>query len=118
MNYSYVRHNFLNSIDIRSLDHVIKIIAFLVLAVHWFNPLVWLAFILYAKDMEMSCDESVMRHMDTDIHKEYSASLLSLATGRKIIAGTPLAFGEGDTKGRIRNVLTYKKPAFWIILVH
>lgn len=102
---------------IRRLDHIIKMIAFLVLAVHWFNPFVWLAFILCVKDMEMSCDESVMKHMDTDIRQEYSASLLSLATGRKIIAGIPLAFGEGDTKSRIKNVLNYKKPAFWIIIV-
>jgi len=101
---------------IRRFDHIIKIVAFLVLTVHWFNPLVWLAFILCVKDMEMSCDESVIKHMDTDIRKEYSASLLSLATGRKIAAGIPLAFGEGDTKSRIKNVLNYKKPAFWIII--
>jgi len=102
---------------IRRLDHIIKIIAFLVLIVHWFNPLVWLAFILCVKDMEMSCDESVMKQMDTDIRKEYSASLLSLAAGRRIAAGIPLAFGEGDTKSRIKNVLNYKEPAFWIIIV-
>ena len=101
---------------IRRFDHIIKIVAFLVLTVHWFNPLVWLAFILCVKDMEMSCDESVIKHMDTDIRKEYSASLLSLAAGRKIVAGIPLAFGEGDTKSRIKNVLNYKKPAFWIIV--
>ncbi|WP_347489761.1 M56 family metallopeptidase [Desulfoscipio sp. XC116] len=97
-------------------DHIIKIVAFLVLTVHWFNPLVWLAFILCVKDMEMSCDESVIKHMDTDIRKEYSASLLSLATGGKIVAGMPLAFGEGDVKSRIKNVLNYKKSAFWIIV--
>ena len=67
------------------------------------------------KDMEMSCDESVMKRMDTDIRQEYSASLLSLATDRKITAGIPLAFGEGDTKERIKNVMNYKKPAFWIV---
>ena len=102
---------------IRRFDHIIKIAAFLVLTVHWFNPLVWLAFILCVKDMEMSCDESVIKHMDTDTRREYSASLLSLATGRKIVAGIPLAFGEGDTKSRIKNVLKYKNPAFWIIIV-
>jgi beta-lactamase regulating signal transducer with metallopeptidase domain len=101
---------------IRRFDHVIKIIAFFALAAHWFNPLVWLAFILYVKDMEMSCDESVMKHMDTDIRKEYSASLLSFAAGRKIMAGMPLAFGESDTKSRIKNVLDYKKPGFWVII--
>lgn len=100
---------------IRRFDHMIKIIAFMVLILHWFNPLVWLAFFLCSKDMEMSCDESVLKHMDADVRGEYSASLLSLATGRKRIAGIPLAFGEGDTKSRIKNVLNYKKPAFWIV---
>ena len=102
---------------IRRLDHVIKIIGFLVFTIHWFNPFVWLAFNLFVKDMEKSCDESVMKHMNTDIRKEYSSSLLSLATGRRIIAGIPLAFGESDTKSRIKNVLNYKKPTLWIIIV-
>ncbi len=100
---------------IQRFDHIIKIIAFLTLAVHWFNPAVWLAFFLCAQDMEMSCDESVMKHMNTDIRREYSALLLSLATGKKIIAGTPLAFGEGDTKKRIYNVMRYKKAAVWVV---
>jgi len=98
-------------------DHIIKIIAFLALVIHWFNPLVWLAFILCTKDMEMSCDESVMKQIDTDIRKEYSASLLSLATGKKIISGAPLAFGGGDTKARIKNVMNYKKTKTWIAAV-
>lgn len=101
---------------IRRLDHVVKVMAFLALCIHWFNPLVWLAFILSAKDMEMSCDEAVMRKMGEDIRAEYSASLLSLATGRRIIAGTPLAFGEDSTKSRIKNVLTWKKPKAWMLL--
>jgi beta-lactamase regulating signal transducer with metallopeptidase domain len=67
--------------------------------------------------MEMSCDESVMKQMNIDIRKEYSASLLSLASGKRIIAGTPLAFGEGDTKGRIKNILNYKRTPFWIVVV-
>jgi len=66
--------------------------------------------------MEMSCDESVMKRLGANIREEYSASLLSLATGKKIIAGAPLAFGEGDTKSRIKNVLNYKKPALWVML--
>ncbi|MDF2800857.1 MAG: hypothetical protein K0S61_760 [Anaerocolumna sp.] len=102
---------------IRRLDHIIKMIAFLVLIIHWFNPLVWLAFILYVQDMEMSCDESVINQMGMEIRSEYAASLLSLATGRKIVSGIPLAFGEGDTKNRIKNVLDYKKLSFGIILV-
>lgn len=95
---------------IRRFDPIIKILAFASLCVHWFNPLVWLAFVLSGKDMEMSCDEAVMKAMDSDIRAEYSTSLLSLATGRKNFAGTPLAFGEGDTRSRIKNVMKYKKP--------
>ena len=99
---------------IRRGDHIIKALSFLALCIHWFNPLVWLAFILSGKDMEMSCDEAVVRKLGEGIRRDYSASLLSLATGRRIIAGTPLAFGEGDTKSRIRNMLRWKKPSIWI----
>ncbi len=102
---------------IRRFDPIIKILAFASLCVHWFNPLMWLAFVLSCKDMEMSCDEAVMKAMDGDIRAEYSTSLLSLATGRKIFAGTPLAFGEGNTKSRIKNVMNYKKPTFLVIII-
>lgn len=102
---------------IKRLDHVMKALAFLALAIHWFNPLVWVAFILASKDMEMSCDEAVIRKIGGDVRVDYSASLLTLATGRRIIAGTPLAFGEGDTKGRINNLSKWKKPAVWVVLV-
>ena len=101
---------------IKRLDHVMKALAFLALAIHWFNPLVWVAFVLASKDMEMSCDEAVIRKVDGDVRADYSASLLTLATGRRIIAGTPLAFGEGDTKGRINNLSKWKKPAVWVML--
>lgn len=99
---------------IRRMDHVVKPLAFLALCIHWFNPLVWLAFVLAGKDMEMSCDEAVMGRLENDVRAEYAASLLHLATGRRIIAGTPLAFGEGNPKSRIKNVMGYKKPVFWI----
>ena len=102
---------------IKRLDHVMKALAFLALAIHWFNPLVWVAFILASKDMEMSCDEAVIRKIGGNVRADYSASLLTLATGRRIIAGTPLAFGEGDTKGRINNLSKWKKPAVWVVLV-
>lgn len=101
---------------IRRLDHIVKALTFLALCIHWFNPLVWLAFVLASKDMEMSCDEAVIRKMGENIRADYSASLLVLATGRHLIAGTPLAFGEGDTKGRIRNLANWRKPAFWVVL--
>ena len=85
---------------IRRLDHIAKLVSFFALSVHWFNPLVWVTFILSGKDMEMSCDEAVMKKMDGDIRADYSASLLSLATGRKIFAGTPSCLWRGG----------YKKP--------
>lgn len=102
---------------IRRGDHVVKVLAFAALCIHWFNPLVWLAFVLATKDMEMSCDEAVMKQMKQDIRAEYAQSLLQLATGRRLIAGAPLAFGEGDTKARVKNVMHYKKPAFWLVLL-
>ncbi|MCM1185428.1 MAG: M56 family metallopeptidase [Lachnoclostridium sp.] len=96
-------------IHIKRFDHIIKIIAFITLCIHWFNPFVWAAFFLSGKDMEMSCDESVIRRIGSRRKKEYSASLLNMATGKRIISGVPLAFGEGDTESRIKNVLRYKK---------
>lgn len=102
---------------IRRKDHVIKLLAFAALCLHWFNPLVWLAFALYSRDMEMSCDEAVIGQMGEDIRADYSASLLSLATGRRAFAGTPLAFGEGDPRGRIKNLAAWKKPAVWLSAV-
>ena len=102
---------------IRRLDHVVKALAFVALCIHWFNPLVWVAFILSGKDMEMSCDEAVVKKLGTQIRADYTASLLSLATGKRIIAGMPLAFGEGNTKGRIKNLANWKKPAFWVVVV-
>jgi beta-lactamase regulating signal transducer with metallopeptidase domain len=98
-------------------DHIIKVFAFLILSIHWFNPLVWIAFMLMSKDMELSCDERVLKQMNNeDIKKPYANSLLSLATGKHILNGSPLAFGEGSVKGRIKNVLNYKKPRFWVIV--
>ena len=97
-------------------DHIIKLLAYSALCIHWFNPLVWAAFILAGKDMEMSCDEAVIREMGSQIRADYSASLLRLATHKKIIAGMPLAFGEGDTKGRVMNMAKWKKPKLWVSL--
>jgi len=101
---------------IQRLDHMWKLLAFLALCLHWFNPLVWIAFILAGKDMEMSCDEAVLRRMGDSIRADYSASLLTLSTGQRIYAAMPLAFGEGDTKDRIRHVLSWKKPRTWILI--
>ncbi|MGE4485730.1 MAG: M56 family metallopeptidase [Oscillospiraceae bacterium] len=102
---------------IRRFDHIIKPFAFLVLSIHWFNPLVWVAFVLMSTDMELSCDERVIKEMGSEVKKAYSSSLLSLAAGKRIINGSPLAFGEGNVKGRIKNVLNFKKPVAWVIVV-
>lgn len=104
-------------VHIRRKDHIIKIISFTVLSIHWFNPFVWISFFLSEKDMEMACDEAVMAKLGYAAKKEYSASLLSLSTGKPLIRATPLAFGEGSTKGRIKNILALKKPGFWVVLV-
>ncbi len=102
---------------IQRKDHIVKVLAFLILSIHWFNPLVWISFMLMSTDMELSCDERVLREMGEDIKKSYANSLLSLAAGKHIVSGIPLAFGEGNVSGRIKNVLNYKKPRFWIIFV-
>ena len=102
---------------IRRGDHIIKLLGFMALALHWFNPLVWLAFVLSSKDMELSCDEAVTGDMDADKRADYSRTLLALATGRRIIAGTPLAFGEGKVTGRIKALLNYRKPTKQIIAI-
>lgn len=97
---------------IRRRDHLVKPVAYAALALHWFNPVIWLCYFLMVKDMEMSCDESVLRHAGGDIRKAYSSSLLSLSIRRSGLAGA-LTFGESSTKSRVRHALFYKKPAFW-----
>lgn len=102
---------------IKRCDHIFKLVFYMVLCVYWFNPIIWLAFYLFVKDMEMSCDEAVMSRMTSDIRADYSQSLLCLATGRHMISGVPLAFGEGNTKSRIKNVLNWKKPKTWVAAI-
>ena len=101
---------------IRRLDHIWKVLAFAALCIHWFNPLVWVAFFLASKDMEMSCDEAVVKKLGEEIRADYAASLLSFAIGKRIMAGMPLTFGEGNPKERILNLARWKKPAFWMVL--
>ena len=101
---------------ISRLDHWTKLLFFGVLAVHWFNPLVWLAYGLLCRDMEMACDEKVIRHMDPSQRKAYSAALLRCGTPTVRIAACPVAFGEVSIKQRIKGVLNYRKPRFWIVL--
>jgi len=101
---------------IRRKDPLWKLLGYIAPCIHWFNPLVWLAFVLSAKDMEMSCDEAVIGMYGPKIRAEYAASLLRLATPHRFVALTPLAFGEGDTKGRVMNMAKWKKPGFWAML--
>ena len=95
---------------IKRKDHVVKLIAFTALCIHWFNPLVWLAFGLVMTDMEMSCDEAVLRQIGESAKAEYSISLLGFATGKRYAPAAFLAFGEVNPKARIKNVLKWKKP--------
>lgn len=99
-------------IHIRRRDPVTRTLGYAALCLHWFNPLVWLAWRLSARDMERSCDEAVIGRLGQEKKKAYSRSLLAFASGRRRAAGIPLAFGEGDTGSRIRNILLYRKPAF------
>ena len=98
-------------------DHWWKPLGFALLCVYWFNPVMWLAYILLCRDIELACDEKVIRELGTDEKKAYSAALLHCSVPRKLIAACPLAFGEVGVKDRIKSVLNYKKPAFWIILI-
>ena len=102
---------------LRRFDHVWKPHGFLILALHWFNPLVWLAYVLLCRDIEFACDEKVIKQLGVDIKKPYSEALINCSVPRKTISACPLAFGEVGVKARIKNVLNYKKPAFWIIIV-
>ncbi len=97
-------------------DHWFKMVGFIALALHWFNPLVWVAYILLCKDIEMACDERVVQFMELQERKEYSAALLNCSTNKAHFAACPVAFGEVSVKYRIKSVLKYKKPSFWISL--
>ena len=99
---------------IRRCDHLWKLAGYGILAVHWFNPLVWLAYSLLCRDMELACDEQVIRYIDVRERKAYSMALLSCAAKHGRFAVCPVAFSESDVKGRIKNVLNYRKPGFWI----
>ena len=98
-------------------DHWIKMIGFLALALHWFNPLVWMAYILLCKDIETACDERVIRFMELDERKAYSSALLRCSSRRTHFAASPVAFGEVSVKQRILSILKYKKPSFWLSLL-
>ena len=95
-------------------DHWWKVLGYLVLALHWFNPLVWVAYILFCRDIELACDERVVKGLDGAARADYSQALLSCAAPKRAVAACPLAFGEGNIKTRVKSALHYKKPAFWV----
>lgn len=102
---------------IRRKDHWWKPFGFLVLALHWFNPLMWLGYALLCRDIELACDEKVVKELDAAQKADYSQALLTCSVNRRVIAACPLAFGEVGVKNRVKSVLNYKKPAFWLIIV-
>lgn len=101
---------------IKRKDYLIKPMGFLLLSVYWFNPLIWAAYVMLCKDIELICDELVVRRLGTQCKKAYSQALLTSSVNRRMIAACPVAFGEISVKERVKNVLNYKKPAFWVIM--
>ncbi len=102
---------------LKRLDHLIKPFGYMLLAVYWFNPLIWIAYILLCRDIETACDEKVVEKMSIESRKAYAGALLECGIKRSSIAACPVAFGEVGVKQRVKNALTYKKPMFWIIIV-
>ena len=102
---------------IRRKDHWWKPFGFLLLTIHWFNPLMWLGYVLLCRDIELACDEKVVKELNTEQKADYSQALLTCSVNRRMIAACPLAFGEVGVKNRVKSVLNYKKPAFWIIII-
>lgn len=98
-------------------DHIIKPISFLLLSVYWFNPAIWLWYVLLCRDIEVACDEKAIKAYDNENKKLYSNALLNCSTQRQIIMACPVAFGEVGVKNRVKSVLNYKKPAFWFVCV-
>ncbi len=102
---------------IRRRDHWWKPLGFALLSIHWFNPLLWLAYVLLCRDIELACDEKVIQELGMDARADYSQALLNCSISHRSIAACPVAFGEIGVKQRVKNVLTYRRPAFWVIAV-
>lgn len=102
---------------LRSGDHWWKPLGFVLLAVHWFNPLVWVAYVLFCRDIELACDARVIKDLDFSEKKAYAAALLACSVPQRRVAACPLAFGEVGVKERVKSVLNYKKPALWIAVL-
>ena len=104
-------------LHIRRLDHIIRLVSYLALCIHWFNPFVWVAFTLSGNDMELSCDEAVIRKMGLRIRADYAVSLLKLSCKRRFLRFAPLAFGEANTKKRIHHIAQYKKTGRFVTVI-
>ena len=102
---------------LKRMDHLWKPLGFLLFSVYWFNPLCLTAYILLCRDIEAACDEKVIRNRDKKFAADYSQALLDLSQPRRMITVCPLAFGETGVKGRVKGVLNYRKPAFWVTLI-
>lgn len=102
---------------IRRKDHLWKPAGFLLLSVYWFNPAIWLAYAALSKDIELACDESVIRSLDKDERKNYSRALLNLSIRQKLITACPVAFGKTAVRNRVDHVMNYKKPALWSVVI-
>ena len=102
---------------IRRKDHWWKPLGFLLLTVHWFNPLMWLAYVLLCRDIELACDEKVIKELGNEQRADYTQALVACSVNRRMIAACPLAFGEVGVKERVKSVMNYKKPAFWVIII-
>ncbi len=102
---------------IRRKDHWWKPLGFLLLTIHWFNPLIWLAYVLLCRDIELACDEKVIKELGNEQRADYTQALVACSVNRRMIAACPLAFGEVGVKERVKSVMNYKKPAFWIVVM-
>lgn len=102
---------------IRRKDHWWKPLGFLLLTIHWFNPLMWLAYFLLCRDIELACDEKVIKELGNEQRADYMQALVACSVNRRMIAACPLAFGEVGVKERVKSVMNYKKPAFWVIII-
>lgn len=102
---------------IRRKDHWWKPLGFLLLTIYWFNPLMWLAYVLLCRDIELACDEKVIKELGNEQRADYTQALVACSVNRRMIAACPLAFGEVGVKDRVKSVMNYKKPAFWIIIL-
>ena len=105
------------NMHIKRKDHLLKLLFYIAVIIHWFNPMVWISYRLLERDMEMACDEAVLERLGAEEKKNYCESLLNLADSKNHFVGNPVAFGESDVKMRMKNVLNYKKPRFWLSVV-